>query len=222
MNKKRTLKFFFLSVFLCFNIFFISCSGGQKIPAVTSTTDSVQIQETTKEQKADAAIPEESESTPQDTEFNDSVVSETTDENKESKETGKEILAYKEKIIKIERINTIYEKIYTGSMELEIESETGSVNGFIFLGYMEVMQYLGKSYPCENVMKGSISGNLDRDSTAIKGEIKGEFLSEGKNCFSGTIIINFDGNILENGESVDGSFFVPSGNRIYFQLKKQE
>ncbi len=128
---------------------------------------------------------------------------------------------FTDKKIKIEQVNTIYSDISAGTINLELDWDTGEIAGFIFLGYMEVKLRQGKSYPCENVMKGYLTGFLDEDSGGIGGEIKSEIDGEGRECFNGPVILEFTGRLIEGGKLIEGVFNLPSGNRLYFLLEKE-
>ena len=80
----------------------------------------------------------------------------------------------------------------------------------------------GKSYPCENVMKGLITGVLDENTGEINGEIRSEIAAEGRECVTGPVVFQFSGNIVEDGGLIEGSFMLPSGNMLFFLLEKVE
>ena len=195
-------------------IFMISCSTGQINETATETIDDRQPL------KTEEQVTGESEAT------EDPVISteKTESENPAGTEVEpvKDSDVYTDKNIKIEGTNTIYEDIFTGSISLEIERDSADIGGYIFLSYMEVKMQQGKSYPCENVIKGLLEGTLDKNTGKIDGEIKGEIAAEGRNCFSGPVVLELSGNTVEDGRFIEGGFTLPSGNRLYFLLEKIE
>ena len=220
-NIKRT---FFTILVLAITSSFVflisSCQKKLDIVSADNVLDNIQGYETAIQKIPQKQNHLEGESIPKEEKSNNSEEPEVKIQNSNEEIAGQESDTYKEKIIRIERITTIYEDIYTGSLNIEIDLLDNTVTGYLFMGYMEVKMIYGRSSPCENVIKGSIAGTLDETTGKIDGEIKCNIESEGKDCFTGLTILKLSGNIIEEGRFIEGNLPLPSGNFLYFQLEK--
>ena len=130
------------------------------------------------------------------------------------------ITEYKSKNISIKKIYSEYVEVFTGSIDIEADQETGKASGYIFISYMEVQLKSGRSYPCRNIMKGTITGLLDNSSKEFNGEGRVSISADGSDCFNGDIIVKIKGNLSEDGMLIRGYFILLSGNELNFLLEK--
>ncbi len=209
MHKKDLILYFIIIMVPAL----ISCSYGQAAESIIST-NVIQNSEETEEGQI--------ENTPEQVELESSDEVETALEEKSEGEQDQNVSSYTDKSIRIEGTSTIYEDIFTGSINLEVENESGEIGGYIFLSYMEVKMLQGKSYPCENIIKGLINGILDENTGEINGEIRSEIAAEGRECITGPVVFKFSGNVIEDGRLIEGSFKLPSDNILFFLLERAE
>jgi len=219
-KEKKYLHLLVFITIICFIFIFISCSQEKKVKTSQEITDS-KVTQTTEQEPVETDTAKNSETTEETAEVKkDTTKDSGKDEDEQEIQKDTNIVVYNEKNIKIEPYYTVHEELYTGSISIEVDKNTGNLEGYVFLGYQEVTRSRGTSNVCENVMKGSITGSLDDSTNEINCEINSEFSGEGNNCFSGTITLELVGKLIEDGELIKGIFMLPSGNQLSFLLEK--
>ena len=130
------------------------------------------------------------------------------------------VLRYKEIKVEIAQLYTVYAELHTSTISLNIDTETGLIDGYILLGYDDIRPVEDGRVECASTLKGAISGFYDADSGEFTAGIIGEVNAEGGLCFSGEIDQTLTLNSLEEGEYIEGSFKVPILTQFDFLLQK--
>ena len=214
-----------VSVVLLVMLFFSGCS--QESPGNTVENTTEYIESTTEEQmenntsniteESDEEIPPASESVAETTEETEESVNEES-----STDNNPNIIRYKEIKVEIAQLYTVYAELHTSTVSLNIDTETGLIDGYILLGYDDIRPVEDGRVECSSSLKGAIKGFYDAASGELKAEIIGQVDAEGGLCFSGEIDPTLALNFFEEGKYIEGSFKVPILTQFDFLLQKIE
>ena len=214
LKKQRFIIFILIFLLIMFlQILFSSCSYVEKNNSENGSTDEHKISESTQDGTTGSETVTVTDSSTDEQTANSSESSGNEDIN---------IIQYTDKKIQIKRVYTIYEDIFTGSINIDVNTETGKVIGYLFLGYMEVRLISGRSFPCENVIKGVINGTFNNATGELVCDVKSKVTGEGSDCFAGEVVLKLIGNLIEGEKLISGSYQLPSGNELTFILERTE
>jgi len=221
MPKKRAVLIFIISLFFLMLFFFPGCNPENKETSIEDTSEeSVEIE--IEEKDNTGSLKEESDQ--------EVLTSESTEETSADKEelnneeiVGNEnvsIIKYKDIKVEIAQLYSVYSELHTSTVSLNIDKETGLIDGYILLGYIDTRVIESEQLQCESSLKGAISGSFDSDSGELTGEIMGEISGDGELCFSDEIESTLTLDLIEDGEYIEGSFKVPIYTQFDFLLQR--
>jgi hypothetical protein len=221
MHKKNII-ISIISVFFLVLFFFSGCNP--ESIEITAENTSGQSNGSTSSEKQDSAsnITEESDQEVSTSESSAEISAETEEpENAEgSGDENPNLVKYKDIKVEIAQLYTIYAELHTSTVSLNIDTETGLIDGYILLGYNDTRPVENSRVECASSLKGAISGSFDAGTGELEGKIVGEIDADGELCFSDGIESNLTLTLIEDGEYIEGSFKVPVYTQFDFLLQK--
>ena len=123
-----------------------SCSPGQGNQSSSDTNaDRETIEEVQSTPGTETGLTEDTVISSEEIETGNSEETGVSSEDGTVVEIDQNVYSYTDIKLQIDGTRTIYEDLYSGSMNLEIDKITGEINGYLFMGYMEVNSLFHRS-----------------------------------------------------------------------------